>query len=132
MAYDIENLENYINKEHEETTRSFHKSRVAFIIKNNKVNYLRESGYSHYEWAKEMGIPDEEFNMLIRGYYLDGNIVFYRDNFIYDDNVIATAKKFSKEIKAECSPNSPCNIYCGLKVGKVGEKWPVDLFIEAI
>ena len=78
---------------------NFHKQRKAFIILNNKLEFLPEgSSKSHYEYCEEKGISKEEFNKITRGYYLNGNTVFYKDNFLYDDNVIANALQVINEI----------------------------------
>ncbi|MGN0960817.1 MAG: hypothetical protein ACI4PF_01305 [Christensenellales bacterium] len=130
MGYDIKNFENYKSKQEEKTARDFHKSRIAFIILNSKVNYLENSEKSHYEWALEMGVDESKFNNIVRGYYKDKTIIFYKDNFKYDKEVIEQAKIYAKEIKNHCSPNSKCKIYCGLQVGEVGEVWKPDYFIK--
>lgn len=36
---------------------------------------------SHYEWAKSLGIDDEKFNFIIRGYVLNNVIVFLQRKF---------------------------------------------------
>ena len=40
---------------------------------------------SHYEYCQSKGLSKDEFNKIIRGFYLNGNLIFYKDNFIYDD-----------------------------------------------
>ena len=122
--YNTKKYENYSEKE-----RSFHKSRIAFFIKNNKINLLTNSEMSHYEWMKLLGIKDNEFNSIIRGYVSNGNIVFYKGNFTYDNDVIEAANKYCNKIKEMCNIEDKCMVYCGVKVGKQGEIWPPDLLI---
>ena len=53
---------------------------------------------SHFEYCQTKGITKEEFNKITRGYYLDGKVVFYKENFIYDDELINEALSYLNEI----------------------------------
>ena len=93
--------------------RDFHKQRKAFIILNGKLEFMPEgSGMSHYEYCNKKGLSKEEFNKITRGYYLNGNVIFYKDNFIYDDEVISNALKVIDEISKKINVNE-FNIYFG-------------------
>ena len=86
--------------------RDFHKQRKAFIIFNNKLEFLPEgSSMSHFEYCQIKGISKEEFNRITRGYYLNENTVFYKDNFIYDDDVINEALYYLDEISEKLKIN---------------------------
>ena len=75
--------------ETDDSTREFHKKRRTFIIIDNKLEFLPcESTMSHYEYCKQKGISKEKFNTITRGYYLNNIVVFYKDNFIYDNILI--------------------------------------------
>ena len=64
--------------------REFHRRRTAFVILDGEVIFLpKVSGQSHYEFCKD---------------YLDGNLVFYKDNFIYDEELICEALEYLGEI----------------------------------
>ncbi len=85
--------------ETKDEARDFHKQRKAFIILNGKLEFLPEgSSLSHYEYCQTKGLSKEKFNSITRGYYLNGNAVFYNDNFIYDDEVISNALQVVDEI----------------------------------
>ena len=85
--------------ETKDDARDFHKQRKAFIVLNGELEFLPEgSGMSHFEYCQTKGLSKEEFNQITRGYYLNGNIIFYKDNFIYDDEVIATALQVVDEV----------------------------------
>ena len=85
--------------ETKDEARDFHKQRKAFIILEGELKFLPEgSSMSHYEYCQTKGLSKEEFNKITRGYYLNGNAVFYKDNFIYDDEVIANSLKVVDEI----------------------------------
>lgn len=94
-------------------SRSFHKQRKAFIIYKNNVEYLpKNSELSHFEYCKSKGIDKDEFNTLIRGYFLNGNLVFYKDNFTYDEQLINESLKYLKEISKDLDQKQ-FNIYYG-------------------
>ena len=85
--------------ETKDEARDFHKQRKAFIILKGEIEFLPEgSSMSHYEYCQTKGLTKEEFNQITRGYYLNGNAVFYKDNFIYDDEVIENSLKVINEI----------------------------------
>lgn len=93
--------------------RDFHKQRRAFVIVNNKLDFLPlGSQMSHFEFCQSKGIDKEQFNQLTRGYYLNSNLVFYKDNFIYDEFLIKEALDFVPEIAKELSLGE-VNIYFG-------------------
>ncbi len=99
--------------ETKDEARDFHKQRKAFIILDGKLEFLPEgSSMSHYEYCQKKGLSKEEFNQITRGYYLNGNVVFYKDNFIYDDDVIANALQVIDEISKKIDVDE-FNIYFG-------------------
>lgn len=79
--------------------RDFHKQRRAFIILDNILEFLpKGSLMSHFEYCKLKGMNKEEFNKITRGFYLNKEVVFYKDNFIYDDGVIEEALEHINEL----------------------------------
>ena len=79
--------------------RDFHKQRKAFIILNHVLEFLPEgSTMSHFEYCTSKGIEKEDFNKITRGFFINKAVVFYKDNFVYDDEVINEALKHIKEI----------------------------------
>ena len=121
MEYDLKNESDSLD------VKEFHKRRVAFIIYENKVFYIKDSAFSHWEYAQTLGVSKETFDNLCRGYYLDGKLIFYKGNFEYDDELINYAKQFFDEIKDELKLEK-VNVYFGQKIGKIGEAWPPDYF----
>lgn len=101
---------------------NYHSKRVAFIIYQDEVQYLRNSAMSHKEWCDSLNISNEEFNNIVRGYYMGDNIVYYQGDFEYNENTIRVAKKTYKEIVKEFDLER-FNIYCGVKKGKIGTVW---------
>lgn len=100
--------------ETKEEARDFHRKRIAFVILNNKIEFLPDgSPMSHYEYCKTKGLNKKEFNEITRGYYLNGELISYKDNFIFDDDVIKETLKYLDEISLKVKSNS-FNIYFGL------------------
>ncbi len=79
--------------------RDFHKQRRAFIILDNILEFLpKGSSMSHFEYCELKGMNKEEFNKITRGFYLNKEVVFYKDNFIYDDDLIEESLSHISEI----------------------------------
>ena len=117
-----------MKKECIENVENFHKKRSAFIIWKKQVLFLKNSTLSHLQWAQTLGIDIKEFNCLTRGYVLDNDIVFYKGNFEYDEQVTNDAKCFAETIKKECSLTF-AKVYAGVIVGKIGTLFPKDKFL---
>ena len=99
--------------ETKDEARDFHKLRRAFIILNGLLEFLPEgSAMSHFEYCSSKGLSKEEFNQITRGYYLNKNTIFYKDNFIYDEKVIEEALQVVGEIAEKIQENE-FDIYFG-------------------
>lgn len=99
--------------ETKDEARDFHKLRKAFIILNGILEFLPEgSSMSHFEYCSTKGLSKEEFNQITRGYYLNKNTIFYKDNFIYDEKVIEEALQVVGEIAEKIQENE-FDIYFG-------------------
>lgn len=116
----------YITKDE---SRDFHKMRRAFVIYNNQLLFIdKGSEMSHYEFcSKKLNLSKDIFNEITRGYYLDGNLVFYKDNFIFDEKVISESLKYVNQIKQSLNLTE-AKIYFGLIVGEPGGNWPFDYY----
>ena len=100
--------------ETKDEARDFHRRRKAFIILDGELEFIPEgSPMSHFEFCQTKGLDKEVFNQITRGYYLDGNVVIYKDNFIYDDNVISEALNYLDDIAKKILVDK-FNIYFGL------------------
>lgn len=111
--------------------KDFHKNRVAFMIVENKLLFLENSEMSHFTWAKTLGIDEKHFEKLVRGFYKNNIATFYKGNFVYDAECIEVAKKFAKDVKSFVNA-SKLEVWCGHKIGKIGELWPPDFYVETI
>ena len=93
--------------------RDFHKQRKAFIILKDMIEFLPEgTPMSHFEYCASKGLDKSTFNKITRGYYLNGYVVFYKDNFIFDDEVIKEALDHLQEISSKVLSNE-FEIYFG-------------------
>ena len=104
------------------------KSKSSFIILKDNLLFLKDSTQSHLQWAMSLGIDESEFNALTRGYVLDGNIIFYKGNFDYDELVIKDANRYAKEIQKECSLIN-AKVYVGLEIGEIGSIYPPKQYL---
>lgn len=126
--YDIKKYETFNTNKNKQSVESFHKKRIAFIIRKDDVLYLKNSALSHKQWCEQLGINEEEFNSLTRGYFLGETIVFYKGNFGFDSHVMEDAKKFAPKIKQELNINS-AKVYVGLIPGDIGTVFPPEKYL---
>lgn len=47
-------------------TKDFHKRRIAFIVIDNELYYIKNSEKSHWEFCQEKNISKEQFNEMTR------------------------------------------------------------------
>jgi hypothetical protein len=123
----VENVD--FRYETKDESRDFHSKRRAFVIFQNELFFIEKgSPMSHWEFClNRFNLSKEVFNQLVRGYYLDGDLVFYKDNFVYDEGVVQEALKYVSQIKSLLNLDE-VKLYFGLIVGKPGEYWPYDYF----
>lgn len=109
--------------------KEFHKSRIAFVILDGEIKYLKNSDMSHKEWCDSLGISDEVFQSLVRGYVYNGMIVYYCGDFKYDETVINIAVDTNERIASELGLED-YSVYCGCAKGNIGEIWKPILKIK--
>ena len=126
--YATHRFENLNNTKIKKSVEDFHQQRTAFIIWDNNVKYLKNSKLSHLQWAKELEIDETQFNSLTRGYVLNNNIVFYKGNFEYDEQVITDANTFAPQILKECLLEK-AKVYVGLVIGEIGTIYQPDKYL---
>ena len=94
---------------------------ILFMIFNNEVKYLNNSNMDHREWFLSLGGNPDDYPNLVRGFISNGKIVFYKDAFSYDEEVIKTAKRYAPSMKVVLGDN--LEVWCGVLPGRPGEKW---------
>ena len=101
---------------------------ILFMIFNNEVKYLSNSNMDHKSWFISLGGKEEDYPNLIRGFINNGKIVFYKENFSYDEEVIRIAKRYAPSMKIVLGDN--LEVWCGVLPGKPGEKWETIMKIN--
>ena len=94
---------------------------ILFMIFNNEVKYLNNSNMDHREWFLSLGGNPDDYPNLIRGFISNGKIVFYKNNFSYDEEVVKAAKRYAPSMKVVLGDN--LEVWCGVLPGRPGEKW---------
>ncbi len=122
--------------ETKDEARDFHKRRKAFVVVDDKVYYLSNNGESHWEFCQKMNIKKEIFNELIRGFYLDGDLVIYKNNFSYDAKLVEDAQKYITKIKDDLGV-SKMKVYFGMIIpeecsDKKNSIWDKDYYYGEI
>jgi hypothetical protein len=97
----------------------FHESRVAFLIINNDILFLKDSEMSHREWFNALNI-NVNFEDIVRGYYKDNQIIVYKGDFIFDDETIEIAYLFYPIIVDKLRLTNP-ELWCGLNKKEVSD-----------
>jgi hypothetical protein len=79
--------------------------KVIFLIHDGKILF-KKNYTSHENWAKDLGISDEDFKFIVRGVAIkeEGrwSAYFHYDNDQNDGRSSAAAKKFAPELLAYC------------------------------
>lgn len=105
-------------------------NRILFLIYNNEVKYLQNSNMDHREWFLSLGGKQEEYEQLIRGFIMDGKVLFFKGSeFKYDNEVYDTARKFAHNIRSTLNNNNLV-ICCGILPGLPGQKWEPILVLN--
>ena len=105
-------------------------NKILFMILDNQVVYLPNGSMDHREWYVSLGRNSEDFDNVIRGFIIDGKIVFFKGmNFNYDQEVINAATIFAPNIRSLLQ-NPNLEVYCGIVVNSYGEKWEPVLKIN--
>ncbi len=104
--------------------------KILFMILHDKVLYLENSDMDHKEWYESLGEDSNLFDDVVRGYIIDGKIIFFKAFFNYDDEVIKAAKTHALDIRKKCN-NDELGVYCGvLPGGGYGNKWETILELK--
>lgn len=98
-------------------------NRILFMIINNQVTYLQNSTMDHREWYNTLGLDPNQFELVIRGFIMDGKIVFYKGiNFNYDEEVINAAKRYAPSMRVTLN-NLNLDVCCGVLINPHDSKW---------
>ena len=97
--------------------------RILFMIVDGEVKYLTNSDMDHREWYLSLGYDNNNFDNVVRGYVIEGKIVFFKGmNFNYDEEVIKEAKKHAHSMRLALN-NPSLEVWCGIVINSQGAKW---------
>ena len=96
--------------------------KILFMIINDEIKFLTNPNKDHREWFLELGGKEEDYSKIIKGYIMNGMIIFFKDNFNYDMEVMNIAKKCAPLIRKQLGrPN--LKVCCGIQPGQNGSSW---------
>ena len=104
-------------------------NKILFMIIGNEVKYLADSNMDHREWYTSLGLDINNYDNIVRGYVIDGKIIFFKGMFNYDNEVIDCAKRFAPGMKLTLN-NPHLEVYCGILANSLGGKWEPILRIN--
>ena len=96
--------------------------RILFIVFNGEVKFIKTATMDHREWYISLGGNMDEYDDVIRGYVMEGKLIFFKADLKYDNEVIDFATKMAIPMKKQL--NQPdLKVCCGISPGKDGAKW---------
>ena len=97
-------------------------NRILFMIIDDQVKYLTDSNMDHREWYTSLGLDPNNYENIVRGFIMDGKMIFFKgSNFIYDNEVMMMAKRHAPGIRLALNNNY--EVYCGIEAHSLGGKW---------
>jgi len=79
--------------------------KVIFLIHDDKILF-KKTYTSHEDWARSLGISDEDFKFVVRGVAVKAeghwSAFFHYNNEKNDGRSTAAARKFAPELMAYC------------------------------
>ena len=105
------------------------KDRLLFIVMNNEIKFKEDDGTDHKEWYQSLGGDMAEYDNVIRGYVMEGKIIYFKANLNYDGDVIEFATKTGIKMKKQLN-NFDLKICCGIDPGHDGSKWEPILVLK--
>jgi len=100
------------------------------MLIDNEMKYLQKNDGDHREWYISLGKDPNDFENIVRGFILDGKIVFYKGlNFNYDEEVIKVAQQYAPSMRLVLG-NPNLEVWCGALVESFGAKWEPILRIN--
>lgn len=98
-------------------------NKIMFMIVNDDVAYLQNSEMDHREWYISLGLNPDEYENVIRGFVMDGKIVFFKGStFSYDADVMKAAKVYGARMRKTLN-NQELGICCGIMINGYNSKW---------
>lgn len=97
--------------------------KILLMYYNNEIKYLTNSNMDHLEWFISLGGNKSLYDNLVRGFVMDGKIVFFKgQDFRYDQEVIDVARNNGLAIRKKLNNNNLI-VCCGILPGLPGQRW---------
>ncbi len=97
-------------------------NRILFMIIDDQVKYLTEGNMDHREWYVSLGLDPNNYENIVRGFIMDGKMIFFKgSNFIADNDVMTAAKRHAPGMRLYLKNNY--EVYCGIEAHSLGGKW---------
>ena len=104
-------------------------NKILFMILGREIKYLQNSEMDHREWYESLGLDPNNYDNIVRGFIVDGKIIFFKGMFNYDEEVIRVAKEFAPLMISNLN-NPNLEVYCGILANSLGGKWEPILKIN--
>lgn len=103
--------------------------KILFIVIDGEIKFLKTSTMDHKEWYQSLGGDPELYDNVIRGFVMEGKLIFFKANLNYDSEVIDFATKMAIPMKKQL--NQPdLKVCCGIEPGHDGQKWEAILTLK--
>ena len=118
-----------LTEEEQRKAEEFHKSRIAFIYVDGKIQYNedKEDDRDHMHWVMEdYGISCNEFENSKRGYISNGRIFLYRGSDFAEIELSEISLQYLVDLidkHNQYFDGETILVYSGMNIGKVGEIW---------
>ena len=97
-------------------------NKILFMIYNNEIKFLSDPNMDHRDWYKSLGGNLDEYDKVIRGFVINNQLIFFKGNLSYDNEVIDMARKCAPIMKERLN-NPNLKVCCGINPGHDGSAW---------
>lgn len=104
-------------------------NRIIFIVFNNQILFSNDQNMDHHEWYQKLGGNMDNYENTIRGFITNSQIIFYKANLSYDQEVIDIARRYSPMIREQMK-NPYLKVCCGINPGSNGASWEPILVLN--
>lgn len=97
-------------------------NKILFMIYNGEIKFLDNPNIDHREWYISLGGDINNYDNVIRGFVINNQLIFFKGNLSYDNEVIEMAKKCAPVMKKQLN-NQNLKVCCGINPGQNGASW---------
>ena len=97
-------------------------NKILFMIYNGEIKFLNNTTMDHREWYLSLGGDINNYDNVIRGYVINNNLIFFKANLSYNQEVIDMAHKCAPAMKQQLN-NPNLRVWCGISPGMNGASW---------